>query len=87
MPEGRQGHQGLGVQGVVKLYDPLNGEGIVTSDTDRVDRVFAPGALEGSLFRLLRQGQRITFEVDGDGRATTVRVGSEPDMGISTADI
>ncbi|HEY1740619.1 MAG TPA: hypothetical protein VGI86_18035 [Acidimicrobiia bacterium] len=75
------------MQGVVKLFDPLTGEGVVMSDTDRSDRVFAPNALEGSLFRTLRQGQRITFEVDGEGRATTVRVGSEPDMGISTADI
>ncbi len=62
-------------------------QGIVTSDTDRVDHVFAAGALEGSLFRMMRQGQRITFELDGEGRATTVRVGSEPDMGLSTADI
>lgn len=75
------------MQGVVKLFDPLTGEGVVMCDTDRVDRVFAPDALEGSLFRNLRQGQRITFEVDGEGRATTVRIGSEPDMGMSTADI
>ena len=75
------------MQGVVKLFDPLTGEGVVMCDTDRVDRVFAPNVLEGSLFRNLRQGQRITFEVDGEGRATTVRLGSEPDMGIGTADI
>lgn len=75
------------MQGVVKLYDPLTGEGIVMRDTDRTDHVFAPGALEASLFRLLRQGQRITFELDDAGRATTVRLGSEPDMGLGTADI
>ncbi len=75
------------MQGVVKLYDPLTGEGIVMSDTDRTDYVFAPDALQQSLFRTLRQGQRITFELNPGGRATTVRVGSEPDMGISTADI
>ena len=75
------------MQGVVKLYDPITGEGVVTRDTDRADLVFAAGALEGSLFRMLRQGQRITFELDGDGRAIQVRVGSEPDMGLSTADI
>src|SRR5262245_15697074 len=85
VPEGRQGHQGLSVQGVVKLYDPNTGEGVVTGDTDRAEYVFAEDALQGSLFRILRQGQRITFELNGRGQATTVRVGSEPDMGLSTA--
>jgi len=75
------------MQGVVKLFDPLTGEGVVARDTDRSEYVFAAGALDGSLFRMLRQGQRITFELDANGRATTVRVGSEPDMGISTADV
>jgi len=75
------------MQGVVKLFDPATNEGVVTSDTSRTDYVFADDALEGSLFRLLRQGQRITFELNGRGQATTVRAGSEPDMGLSTADI
>jgi CspA family cold shock protein len=75
------------MQGVVKLYDPITREGVVTRDTDRTDHVFADDALAGSLFRMLRQGQRITFELNGRGQATTVRAGSEPDMGMSTADI
>ena len=36
---------------------------------------------------MLRQGQRINFELDGAGRATTVRIGSEPDMGILDAQV
>jgi CspA family cold shock protein len=36
---------------------------------------------------MLRQGQRIVFDVDADGRATRVRIGSEPDMGLPTAQI
>ena len=70
------------MQGVVRTFDPLTGEGLVVSDRDRSEYVLAAGALEGSLFRLLRQGQRINFDLDDAGRATRVRIGSEPDMGL-----
>ena len=30
-------------------------------DTDRSEYVLAPGALDGSIFRMLRQGQRVVF--------------------------
>jgi CspA family cold shock protein len=70
------------VQGVVRTFDPLTGEGVVVTDTDRAEYVLAIGALEGSLFRMLRQGQRINFDLDPDGRATGVRIGSEADMGL-----
>jgi cold shock CspA family protein len=73
------------VQGVIRTFDPLTGEGVVVRDTDRSEYVLAGDALEGSLFRLLRQGQRVTFTVDADGRATRLRLGSEPDMGLPTA--
>jgi cold shock CspA family protein len=75
------------MQGVVRTYDPQTREGIVIDDTDRGEHVLAPGALDGSLFRMLRQGQRVNFELDGDGRATRVRIGSEPDMGLPTAQV
>jgi cold shock CspA family protein len=70
------------VQGVVRTFDPLTGEGLVVADTDRSEYVLALDALEGSLFRLLRQGQRVNFDLDGAGRATRVRIGSELDMGL-----
>ncbi len=70
------------MQGVVKSYDPHSGDGVVVSDRDRSEYDLAPGALEGSIFRMLRQGQRVVFELDGEGRATTLRLGSEVDMGI-----
>jgi cold shock CspA family protein len=83
LPEGGQGAKTLiTVQGVVATYDPLTGEGLVVSDADRSQYVLAPEALAGSLFRLLRQGQRVNFDLDPDGRATRVRIGSEPDMGL-----
>ena len=70
------------MQGVVRTFDPLTGEGLVFSDTDRSEYVLALAALQGSLFRMLRQGRRVNFDLDGAGRATRVRIGSEPDMGL-----
>jgi len=75
------------MQGVVKTYDPLTREGVVVSDRYRAEYVLAANALEHSVFRLLRQGQRVVFEVDAEQRATAVRTGAEPDMGIPTAQI
>ena len=75
------------MQGTIKMFDPATREGIVVRDTDRAELVLAGNALEGSLFRMLRQGQRIVFEIDGDGRATHVRIGSEPDLGLPSAQI
>jgi len=75
------------VQGVVRMFDPLSGEGVVVNEADRADLAFAADALEGSLFTTLRQGQRVNFDLDADGRATRVRLGSEVDMGLPTAQI
>ena len=69
------------MQGVIKSYDPGTGEGVVMLDTDRTEYALAAGALEGSIFRMLRQGQRVIFDLDGAGRATALRLGSEVDMG------
>lgn len=69
------------MQGVVKAFDPASGDGVIMCDTDLKDYELAPNALEGSLFRMLRQGQRVVFSLDGSGRATTIRLGSERDMG------
>jgi len=69
----------------VRMFDPQTGEGILVRDTDRAEFVLAANALEGSLFTMLRQGQRVTFELDDTGLATTLRLGSEPDMGIGNA--
>lgn len=69
------------MQGVIKSYDPGTGEGILVRDTDRSEYDLAADALEGSIFRLLRQGQRVVFDLDADQRATRLRLGSEADMG------
>lgn len=69
------------MQGVIKSYDPLTGDGIVVRDTDLSEHDLAADALVGSVFRMLRQGQRVVFNLDADGRATHLRLGSEVDMG------
>jgi cold shock CspA family protein len=69
------------MQGVVKAYDPASGDGVVITDTDLSEYELAPTALVGSIFRMLRQGQRVVFDLDADGRALRLRLGSEADMG------
>ena len=69
------------MQGVIKAYDPGTGEGVLVRDTDRSEYDLAPDALVGSIFRMVRQGQRVIFELDGQNRATRLRLGSEVDMG------
>ena len=68
------------MQGVIKSYDPSTGDGSVVSDTTLAEFDLAVDALEGSIFRMLRQGQRVVFDVDDAGRATKLRLGSEADM-------
>ncbi|MFM7411237.1 MAG: hypothetical protein ACKO3L_10650 [Actinomycetota bacterium] len=69
------------MQGIIKAYDPGSGDGIVISDKDLSEYNLAPNALDGSIFRMLRQGQRVVFSLDSEGRATRLSLGSESDMG------
>lgn len=69
------------MQGVIKAFDPGTGDGVILCDADLADYDLHPDALVGSLFRMLRQGQRVTFELTDDGLATQLRLGSEADMG------
>ncbi len=68
------------MQGVVKVYDPQTGIGIILNDADGSEVMLRPGSLEGSLFRMLRQGQRVVFdasEVGGDLVAGNIRFGAD----------
>jgi cold shock CspA family protein len=69
------------VQGVIKSYDPATGDGLVVRDTDLSEYDLAADALDGSVFRMLRQGQRVVFDLDDQGRASRLRLGREVDMG------
>lgn len=85
------------MQGVILSFDPKTNTGLIMRDTpDRTLYQIAPEALSKSLFNTLRQGQRINFDVEGSqddnssasqgsNFATNIRLGSEVDMGISTA--
>ncbi len=68
------------MQGVVKAYDGATGVGLIVRDDDRAEVLLVPGSLDGSLFRFLRQGQRVRFDVVGEGEdahAVNLRFGSD----------
>lgn len=68
------------MQGVVKVYDPATGIGIIVRDDDQSEVMLGPGSLQGSLFQTLRQGQRVLFDIedrDGARYAHRLRFGSD----------
>ena len=70
------------MQGVVKSYDPVTRQGVLLRDNpERTEYDLADDALHGSVFRMLRQGQRVVFGVNDRGLATKLGLGSELDMG------
>ncbi|RIK06858.1 MAG: cold-shock protein [Acidobacteria bacterium] len=67
------------MQGTVKSYDPSSKQGVLLSDTGE-DIQLAPDALAGSIFRTLREGQRVVFDkidIDGVAAATALRLGQD----------
>ena len=72
---------GTSLQGVVKSYDPITGDGTVITDSTLTEYELARDALRTSVFRMLRQGQRVVFDLDDQQLAVRVRIGSEADMG------
>ena len=67
-------------QGVVKSYDPNTGNGIILLDTDKSEVFITAGSLKGSIFRMLRQGQRINFKletVEGMQIVKDVKIGQD----------
>jgi CspA family cold shock protein len=69
------------MQGVVKAFDPSTGDGVVIAERDLQEYDLAPDALDRSVLRMLRQGQRVIFDLDEGRLATALRLGSEVDMG------
>jgi cold shock CspA family protein len=64
-------------QGTIRTYDPITGTGLILDDSGE-DVPLAPGALEDSVFIMLRQGQRVNYDridVDGVPAATHLRFG------------
>jgi CspA family cold shock protein len=69
------------LQGVVKSFDPILADGVVVDDRTLVEYELSRSALHDSVFRMLRQGQRIVFDLDDKGMASRVRTGAEGNMG------
>ena len=62
----------------MKVYDSLTRTGTLVADDGQTEFSFEGDALEGSMFRFLRPGQRVTFDlVDGEGqqRVRSLRIG------------
>lgn len=67
-------------QGVVKTYDPITGYGVVVPDEGGDEVYLRPGSLTGSIFRFVRQGQRVIYDVtaeDDRSYAGNLRVGQD----------
>ena len=87
LPQGRQSRQAVapevvGMQGVVKMFDPPPTRAIVVRDADRAE--FVLGEPTRSRARSSACSARVSgsmFDLDADGRATKLRSGAEPDLG------
>jgi cold shock CspA family protein len=67
-------------QGTVKSYDPRSKQGYVLLDSSFEEVPIAIDALHNSIFRVLREGQRVVgdlVERDGVQQLTHIRFGQE----------
>ncbi len=65
-------------QATVTSYDSLTRTGALVADDGATEFAIEPEAMEGSMFRFLRPGQRVTFdlvEVDGAPKVRNLRIG------------
>ncbi len=65
-------------QATVKAYDSLTRTGALVADDGTTEYAIEPEAMEGSMFRFLRPGQRVTFdllEAEGTAKVRNLRIG------------
>jgi cold shock CspA family protein len=65
-------------QATVKSYDSITKTGTLVADDGKREFAITPEAMEGSMFRFLRPGQRVTFDVvgeDDEERIGNLRIG------------
>jgi cold shock CspA family protein len=60
-------------QATVKSYDSITKTGALVSDDGKREFAITPEAMEGSMFRFLRPGQRVTFDVVGEDDEEKIR--------------
>jgi len=64
----------------VKSYDPRSKQGLVLMDGSYDELPLAADALKDSIFRFLREGQRVigdVVEIDGVRQLTHLRIGQD----------
>ena len=65
-------------QATVKSYDSLTRTGVLVADDGSTEYQIEPAAIETGMFRFLRPGQRVSFDVVGEGgdaQVTNLRIG------------
>jgi cold shock CspA family protein len=60
-------------QGTVKTYDSLTRTGVLVGDDGETTYDVDGDALDSGMFRFLRPGQRITFDLIEDGAGRKIR--------------
>lgn len=65
-------------QATVKTYDSITRSGVLVADDGTTEWSIDPEAMEAGMFRFLRPGQRVTFDLVESGGAqkiTNLRIG------------
>ncbi len=60
-------------QATVKTYDSLTRTGTLVGDDGETTYAIDAEAMDSSMFRFLRPGQRVTFDFVGSGDARAIR--------------
>lgn len=60
-------------QATVKRYDSLTRSGVLVGDDGETEWPLDADAMDSGMFRFLRPGQRVTFDLVGDGEPKQVR--------------
>jgi cold shock CspA family protein len=65
-------------QGSIKEYDVNSRTGVISSDDGETEWLIDAEAMESSMFRFFRTGQRVTFDlvdVNGEEKVRNLRIG------------
>ena len=65
-------------QATVKAYDSVTRTGKLVSDDGKIEYVVDAEAMDAGMFRFLRPGQRVTFDLvddDGEQKPRNLRIG------------
>ncbi len=65
-------------QASVKRYDSITRTGMLVGDDGQTEYAIDPIAIEQGMFRFLRPGQRVTFDLvdeDGEQKVRNLRIG------------